>query len=223
MRLKVIIVQVVVAFMFSVMGLTFSVIWPQSDISDLLMNTSLYIVGTSGIAAVLFTKKLTNSKQWKYVLLGGALVLISFVVEYAGYQFEDAVVKVSGGTIAITALGYYVFLNRIDYRDNKWIWLLPLILLGCLFKHMHWTGANIIIFASLLLISINALLQLFRFKKYSRTQLLLFTIQVVMSVFISVFYFRYIKLDSIIIGYFFTWLALLDVYLQQENRFPTNI
>ncbi|MBK9402272.1 MAG: hypothetical protein IPN36_15955 [Bacteroidetes bacterium] len=164
MRLKVIIVQVVVAFMFSVMGLTFSVIWPQSDISDLLMNTSLYIVGTSGIAAVLFTKKLTNSKQWKYVLLGGALVLISFVVEYAGYQFEDAVVKVSGGTIAITALGYYVFLNRIDYRDNKWIWLLPLILLGCLFKHMHWTGANIIIFASLLLISINALLQLFRFK-----------------------------------------------------------
>lgn len=223
MRLKVIIVQVVVAFMFSVMGLTFSVIWPQSDISDLLMNTSLYIVGTSGIAAVLFTKKLTNSKQWKYVLLGGALVLISFVVEYAGYQFEDAVVKVSGGTIAITALGYYVFLNRIDYRDNKWIWLLPLILLGCLFKQMHWTGANIIIFASLLLISINALLQLFRFKKYSRTQLLLFTIQVVMSVFISVFYFRYIKLDSIIIGYFFTWLALLDVYLQQENRFPTNI
>lgn len=223
MRLNPIIVLFFVAFLFSFVGLAISIVLPKSDLSDVLMNYSLYISGASGIVAVLFTKKLTNSKQWNYVLLGAALVVISFIVKFSGYHFADAVLKVGGGTIVITALGYYVYLNRSEYRNNKWIWLLPFILLGCLFKYMQWKGANIIIFSGLLVISINALLHLFRFKKYTRIQLLLFTIQLVMSVCISVFYFRFIKLDSIIIGYLFTWIALLDVYLQQENRFPEII
>ncbi|MBK7888992.1 MAG: hypothetical protein IPJ86_17375 [Bacteroidetes bacterium] len=223
MRLNPIIVLFFVAFLFSFVGLIISIVLPKSDISDVLMNFSLYISGTSGIVAVLFSKKLTSSKQWNYVLLGGALVVISFVVKFSGYYFADAVLKVSGGTIVITTLGYYVYLNRSDYRNNKWIWLLPLILLGCLFKYMQWKGANIIIFSGLLVISINAIIQLFRFKKYTRVQFLLFTIQLVISVCIAVFYFRFIKLDSIIIGYLFTWIALLDVYLQQENRFPESI
>ena len=223
MRINPIIVLFFVAFLFSFVGLVISIVLPKSDISDLLMNFSLFISATSGIVTVLFSNKLTSSKQWNYVLLGGTLVVISFVVNFSGYHFAGSVLRVSGGTTAIAALGYYVYLNRFEYRNSKWIWFLPLILLGCLFKYMNWTGANIIIFSSLLVISINALLSLFRFRKYTRIQVLLFTIQLVMPVCIAVFYFRYIKLDSILIGYFFTWMALLDVCLQQENRFPENI
>lgn len=109
---------------------------PKSDILDVIMNFSLYISATSGIVAVLFSNKLTSSKEWNYVLLGVALVVACFVIKFSGYHFADAVFKVSGVTIAIAALGYYVYLNRFDYRNNKWIWLLPLILLGCLFKYM---------------------------------------------------------------------------------------
>jgi len=220
LRLNPIIFLIVVAFLFSFIGLILSMVLPQSGIADTLMIFSLYIVGASGIVAVIFTKKLTNSKQWNYVVFGGALVFISFGVKYLGYHFADEVLKVTGSTIVIAMLGHFVYLHRLDYRNSKWMWLLPLILLGCLFKYMHWTGANVLIFASLLLILINALLQLLRFKKYSRTQLLLFAIQVAMSVCIAVFYFRYFDLDSIIIGYFFTWMALLNVYLQHENIVP---
>jgi uncharacterized membrane protein len=88
MRLNPIIVLFFVAFLFSFLGLTISIVLPTSDISDVLMNFSLYISGTSGIVAVLFSKKLTSSKQWDYVLLGGALVVISFLIKFSGYHLQ---------------------------------------------------------------------------------------------------------------------------------------
>ena len=128
----------------------------------------------------------------------------------------------SGGTIAIASFAYYVYLHRAEFKNSKWIWFLPSILSGCLFKYMHWAGANIIIFSSLAILILMTSIQLVRLRNCTKVQAWLLVWQLVMCGCIVVFYFRYVKLDSFIIGYIFSWLAVVYILLQNENKFQNK-
>ncbi len=209
---------ITVAFIVSLFGFVISVAIPQNDISDALMIAALFCAATSSVIAAVFTKKLSKSKQWYYVLVGGLLVLLSYLVKNAGFNFLNDILKVSGGVITILALGYYIYLHKSDFKNSKWIWFMPGILLGCLFKYMYWIGGNIILFGCLLALAILSIFQLIRLKKHTRINVLLIVWQLVMCVSIAVFYFRYVKCDYFIMGYLFTWLALVDILLQHEKN-----
>ena len=195
---------------------------PQNEISDTLMIAALFVGAASGIIASVFTKKLSKSKHWNFMLVGGLLLLFSFPAKIMGFDFLQDILKVSGGIIVITALGHYIYLYRSEFRNSVWIWFFPLILLGCLFKYMYWIGGNIIIFSSLLIIIIKSIIQLVRHKNHTTVQLLLFVWQIAMCGCIAVFYFRYIKCDYFIMGFVFIVLALVDILLQHEKGLLGN-
>lgn len=222
MKLNTSISIITIAFILSLGGFIISIAMPHSNVSDTLMIAALFCAAASGIVASVFTKKLSKSIQWKYVAIGGLLVLISFPLKIMGFLFLNNILKVLGGVISIVALAYYIYLHKFDFRKSKWIWFFPFILTGCLFKYMYWTGGNIILLGSLLFIIITSIIELFRLKSYKGVYVLLLVWQIVMSCCVSVFYFRYIKLDYFFIGYIFTWLALGDIFLRHEKNMLRN-
>lgn len=213
---------IIIALILSLTGFVLSVVMPQSNISDLLMLAALYSAAASTIIASAITKKLAKSKQCIYFVTGALLMLLGFVLQIMGSDFLNEILKVSGGLISIVALGYYIYLNRVDFRNSKWIWFMPFILSGCLLKLMRWPGANIIMIGCLAVITVTAIVQLTKFKNYTKVQLLILVWEIVMCVCISVFYLHHIKMDVFIIGYIFTWLALVDILLQQESNILGN-
>ncbi|MBL7926092.1 MAG: hypothetical protein JNK61_04205 [Bacteroidia bacterium] len=222
MKLSTTLIIIIVAFTTSLCGFIISMVLPQSNVSDTLMIASLFIAATSGIGASIFTKKLVKSKHWIYIVTGGIAILIGLILQIMRFDLLNEIFRVSGAVISIASLGHYVYLHYADFRSSNWIWFIPLILLGCLFKHMYWRGGNIIIFSSLMVLAISTIAQLLKLKKYSLVQTLLLIWQLVMCVCIAVFYFRYIKLDSFIIGYIFVWVALVHIFLQQEKNTLEN-
>ncbi len=152
------------------------------------------------------------------MIVGGLLVLLSYPVKSAGFDFLSDFLKVSGSVITILALGHYIYFHKSDFRNTKWIWFMPVILLGCLFKYMYWIGGNIILFGCLLALAILSIIQLVKLKKHTRVHVLLLVWQLAMCVCIAVFYFRYVKCDYFLMGYIFTWLALVDILLQHEKN-----
>lgn len=222
MKLNMSISIITIAFILSLVGFIMSVAMPHSTVADTLMIAALFCAAASGIVASVFTKKLSKSIQWKYVVIGGLLVLLSFPLKIMGFVFINNILKLSGGAIAISGLGYYIYLHKFDYRKSKWIWFVPLILSGCLFKYMYWTGGNIILFGSLLFILVTSIIELFRLENYKGVHTLLLVWQIVMCCCITVFYFRYVKLDYFFIGYIFTWLALVDIFLRHEKNMLQN-
>ncbi len=214
---------ITIAFIISLCGFILSLALPQNEIADSLMIAALFIAAAAGIVASLLTEKLSRSKQWRYVVIGGLFMLLGFVMKrFFEMDTLGSIVKVSGAVIAIVALGYHIFQYRKDFLNSKWIWFIPFILSGCLFKLMHWPGGNIIVFASLLIIAVTTILQLINFKKLSSVQVLLLVWQLAVCACIVVFYFRYIKWDSFIIGYLFTWLALIHILLHNEKNSLEN-
>ena len=211
-----------IALLISLCGFVVSMVMPENQTSDALMIAALFCAAASGMIASVFTKKLSKSKQWKYVLTGGLLLLLSFPLNMFGYDFLNSILKVSGGVITIIAFGCYFYLHQSDFLNNKWIWFIPFILLGCLFKYMQWFGGNLIVFTSLLLIAALAIIQLFRLKNYSWAQLLLLVWQIAMCGCIAAFYFRHIQFDPLLIGYIFTWLALMEILLKHEINMLEN-
>ncbi|MEO8149119.1 MAG: hypothetical protein ABI723_15850 [Bacteroidia bacterium] len=207
-----------VAFILSLSGFIISVVMPQNNFSDKLMIAALFSGAASGIIASVFTKKLAKSKQWNYVVIGGLILLLSYPVKIMDFLFLNNILKVTGGVIFITTLGYYIYLNRSDFRNSRWIWFIPFILLGCLLRYMYWPGGNIIIFSCLMIITVKSIIQLSNYKKHTRVELLLLVWQIAMCGCIAVFYFRYIKVDSFIIGFIFILLALVDILLQNEKK-----
>ena len=208
---------ITVALIMSIGGFILSAAIPLNKFSDTLMSASLFCAATSGIVASVFTKKLVNSKQWNFLVVGALLLLLGFAVKIAGLRFIGEILRVSGGLIAIPALGFYIYLHRADFKNSKWIWFIPFILLGCLFKHMYWPGANMIIFSSLLLIILISVFQLVKPKQNTRIQVFILAWQIAMCVCIAVFYFRYVRFDAFLIGYIFFFFALVDIFLQHEK------
>ena len=123
-----------VAFILSLIGLIASMVMPQNNASDALMIVALFIAAVSGIIASVFTKKLAKSKQWNYMIIGGLLLLVGFFVKLSGFAFWGNILKASGGAISIIALGFYIYLYRSDFRNSNWVWFIPFLLLGCLFR-----------------------------------------------------------------------------------------
>lgn len=215
-------VMIFVAFTLSLSGFVVSVAMHQSETSDALMTAALFSAAASGIIAAVFTKKLTKSKQWIYVVVGGLLLLLSYPAKKMSFLFLENILKVSGGTISIFGLGYFIYLYKADFRKSKWIWFIPFILLGILFKFMYWTGGNLIVFSCLLVIAITASLDLVRQKNHTTIQLLLLVWQIVMCVCIAIFYFRLVVISAFIIGYIFLLFALVDILLQHEKNMLEN-
>ena len=210
-------VIIATAFIISLCGFILSAAMPQSKISDALMTIALFVAAASGILASVFTKKLVQSKQWKYFVAGLLLFMTGFFIKMAGYRSAGEVCNVSGAAIAITALGLYIFQHRAGFTNSKWFWLIPFILLGCLFKLLYWPGGNMIIFASLLAIAIISVIQLAKPKQDTKVQAFLLAWQILMCICITVFYFGHIQVDPLFIGYIFILLALVDIFLQQEK------
>jgi len=205
------------AFIISLGGFIISAAMPQNKVSDLLMIVALFGAAASGILASVFTKKLVKSKQWNPFAAGILLFLVGFFIKMTGFRFAGEILRITGGVIAITALGQYIYQHRTDFKNSKWIWFIPFILLGCLFKHMYWPGGNIIIFGSLLMIVVISAIQLVKPKQNTKTQVFLLAWQITMCVCIAAFYFGHIHLDPFFIGYIFILLALVDIFLHQEK------
>lgn len=218
MKFNLVLNIITVAFIISLCGLVLSFVLPQNNVSDTLMIAALFLAAASGIAASVFTKKLVKSKQWYFAATGGFLLLIGFILQIEGSDFFHQVFKLSGTVISIVAFTHYIYLNRFDFKYNKWIWLIPIIITGGLFKCMHWPGGNIILFGGLLAIVVISIIELLTPKKRKGVRILLLIWQIIMCLCIAVFYFRYINLDSFSIGYLFVWLALFDILLLREKN-----
>lgn len=222
MELTVAIRIIAVAFIMSITGFFMSLFMIPNSLPDSLMFASLLLAALAGIIATVFSRNLRNSKQGKIVIAGAILFLLSFIVKAAGYPFVHEIMKVSVGLISILALFNYIYFKKYDFRNNIWLWFVPLILLGCLFKHMYWTGGNIIIFGSLLSIVIVSIVQLFNLEKFSLVIIMLLIWQLTVCMLIASFYFRYIKLDFISVGNIFLWMALIDILLKHERNTLQN-
>lgn len=206
-----------IAFIISLAGFIISAATPQQQIADTLMVAALFCAAASAIIASVFTKKLVNSRQWKFLVAGVILFLLGFAAKLAGLNYTDKILRVAGGIIVFAALGHYIYMHRADFKNSKWVLSVPFILLGCFFKHMYWPGGNLIMFASLLLIIILSFIQLAKLKQNTKIQLWLLLWQITMCICIFVFYFSYVKFDAFIIGYIFILLALVDIFLHQEK------
>ncbi len=213
---------ITVAFLMSLTGFLMSIFASSNNLSDSLMFASLLLSAIASIISSVFTKKMIAGRQGKIVITGMLLFMLSFIVKAAGFPFLHEILKVSGGIVSIMALGNHIYLNNYDFRNNIWLWFVPVILLGCLFKHMCWTGGNIIIFGSLLSIVVVSIIQLVRLKKYSLVNVMLLIWQLTACVCIATFYFRYVKLDFISVGYIFLWIALIDILLKHEKNTLEN-
>ncbi len=185
MKLQTAAVIIITAFIISLGGFILSAAMPQHKFSDTLMIVALFGAAASGMLASLFTKKLVKSKQWKYLVSGAGLLLLGIVLKKAGLHFTGETVKIAGGLLAITALGFFIYKNRADFSNSKWIWFVPFILLGCLFKLLYWPGGNFIFLASLVVIVVLSVIQLT--KQNTRVQLLLTAWQITSCICIAVF------------------------------------
>lgn len=222
MKPNITLIIIIVAFIISICGFMVSMFLPQNNISDALMIAALFIAAGSGVIASVFTNKLTKSKQWNYVIAGGVIMFLSFLLKISGFEFVHQIFFVCGSVFTITALGYYIYINKVDFKYSMWICFFPVILIGCIFKYMYWTGANIIIFGSLFILSLMTIVQLIQLKKHSLLKTMLLVWQLTMCIFITVFHFRHIKLDSIMIAYIFLLVGLVNIFLQQEKNTLEN-
>lgn len=217
MKLHTATVIITTAFMTSLGGFILSAAMPQSKVSDALMTVALFGAAASGILASLFTKKLVKSKQWKYFVAGILLFMTGFFIKITGFRAAGEIFNISGAVIAIAALGLYIYQHRTDFKHSKWVWFIPFILLGCLFKLLYWPGGNMIILASLLTIMVLSVIQLAKPGQNTKVQVLLLAWQIAMCVCIAAFYFGHIHIDPFFIGYIFILLALVDIFLHQEK------
>ena len=99
--------------------------------------------------------KIQNSKQFrpfmlKVAIMGGALLLVALVLELAGAHYNDALLTVGFGSLAIVAF----FLGQMfpgTHRVGAPLWKfamtltgysLAAALIGVLFIIMHWPGGD---------------------------------------------------------------------------------
>jgi hypothetical protein len=218
MKFNTSLVIITVAFVLSLGGFIISVMMPQNDVSDILMVAGLFSAAGSGLVSSIVTKKMTQSRYWIYILVGGLFALLSLPAKYFEFDFAHQILLVSGVIILIIALTFFNDKQSFKIKNTKWVWFFPVILLGYLFKYMRWPGANIIIVICLLLITIVYIIQFFRIKKYSWIKLLLLLWMISMCGCIGAFTLRYITSDYFVIGSIFTWLALLDILIHHEKN-----
>lgn len=223
MKFNTTVIVILFAFGLSLTGFILSILSPQHDISDLLMIAGLFSTASSSILSKIFTKPFKQSKNWKYMVIGALLILMSMSVKYFDFIFLHQILLVTGSAIVIFASGIYFYLRSNDFKDNKWIWFTPFVLLGYLFKYMRWYGANIIILTCLLIISVLYLVQFIRQKKHSLVKILLLLWILTMCACIGVFTLRYVSSDYFVIGSVFTWLALIEILLQHELDPPIYV
>jgi chromate transport protein ChrA len=82
---------------------------------------------------------------------------------------------------------------------------------------MYWTGANIIIFSSILGILIATMFQLIDKTTKTSNDSFNLILQILICILIIVLYFSFIHFDFIIIAYLFTFLALVDLIFNEEK------
>lgn len=216
MRINTIITIIIFALILSCTGLILSIVLPDNQTTDAIMMTSIFVAASSGVIASVFNNNIMKSKQWKSVAAGGLMILAGFLLQALEVGFIHEIVKVSGFVISILVLGYNIYNHQNSYKKGTWIWFLPFILAGMLFKIMQWPGANIIIFGTIATIFIISIVHLVRFRKQSKVRRFLLIWQIVMCISIATFYFRYIKMNSLEVGFVFIWLSLLELLLREE-------
>ena len=107
----------------------------------------------------------------KVAIMGGALLLVALVLELAGVHYNDALLTVGFGTLAIVAF----FLGQMfpgTYRVGAPLWKfamtltgysLATTLIGLLFIIMHWTGGDKLMIIGVGCLAISAIAWLFYF------------------------------------------------------------
>ncbi len=203
---------IAISCILTFIGFIFSFILPQYYISDVFINLALFTAATSGLKARLNAKKNKQDKIWILTLVGVTLFIIG-----APLKFDSAsIITVIGALLFIFSIGYYLFYNRMVFFSSRWIWFLPFILTGCLFKLMHWPGGNIIIFLSYSGIIISIFIQLFQRNYKSPNEMYNILLQLLISISMVVLYIKDISLNFIIVLYLYTWLGLLDLLFQED-------
>ena len=107
----------------------------------------------------------------KVAIMGGALLLVALVLKLAGVHYNDALLTVGFGTLAVVAF----FLGQMfpgTHRIEAPIWKfamtltgysLAATLIGLLFIIMHWTGGDKLMIIGVGCLAISAIAWLFYF------------------------------------------------------------
>ena len=107
----------------------------------------------------------------KVAIMGGALLLVALVLKLAGVHYNDALLTVGFGTLAIVAF----FLGQMfpgTHRIEAPIWKfamtltgysLAATLIGLLFIIMHWTGGDKLMIIGVGCLAISSIAWLFYF------------------------------------------------------------
>ena len=112
----------------------------------------------------------------KVVIMGGALLLVALVLELAGVHYNDALLTVGFGTLAIVAF----FLGQMfpgTYRVGAPLWKfamtltgysLATTLIGLLFIIKHWPGSDMLMIIGVGCLAICAIAWLVYLRYYRK-------------------------------------------------------
>lgn len=121
-----------------------------------------------------FFEQLPQSRKFigYLAIMGGVLLLVALVLSLLGVHYNDALLIVGFGTLAVVAylLGY-VFpadaaapMAQIRNFAMKLLgWCLSVVLLGTLFVAKHWSGGNTMLLCGGIGLALSAIAWLFYF------------------------------------------------------------
>ena len=105
-------------------------------------------------------------------VMGGVLLLVALVLKLAGVHYNDALLIVGFGTLALVAflLGYVFPTDAAapmaqirDFAMKLLGWSLAVVLMGALFVLMHWPGGKTMLLAGGISLAVAAIAWLFYF------------------------------------------------------------
>lgn len=215
-------IMLTIAFLVSVSGLVMSIFYPEITFSDDIMVASLFMTALPIIDAKLSFERLIRSVYFKFIVLGLVVILYSLYGNFSGYSDLRNNMFIAGSITAITPLIVYIyFLHPVYSFQSKWLIAFPMILVGVVFKIMHWPGANIIIILSLLVIIVSSINNYFKRKNFTLLSTFLLLSLIVICICIGAYFLRYLPRDYFILGALFICSALLNILLnQEENTLP---